>query len=75
MSVGGTELNALRTAERLDPARFVRVHRSRIVNIARIVRLVPLSNGDHTLVLDDGMEIGLSRTYRDALMRALDGSA
>ena len=61
--------------ERLDPARFVRVHRSRIVNIARIARLVPLSNGDHTLVLDDGMEIGLSRTYRDALMRALDGSA
>lgn len=56
---------------RLDPARFARVHRSRIVNIGRIARLVPLSNGDHTLVLDDGTTLGLSRTYRDALFRAL----
>lgn len=56
---------------RLDPAYFARVHRSRIVNIARIARLVPLSNGDHTLVLDDGTTLGLSRTYRDALFRAL----
>jgi len=58
---------------RLDPARFVRIHRSRIVNIDRIARLAPLFNGDHALYLHDGTELTLSRTYRDALFRALGG--
>jgi len=57
---------------RLDPARFVRIHRSRIVNIERISRLSPLFNGDHTVVLHDGTELTLSRTYRDALFAALE---
>jgi two-component system LytT family response regulator len=56
---------------RLDPARFVRIHRSRIVNIDRIVKLSPLFNGDHTVQLHDGTELTLSRTYREALFRAL----
>ena len=56
---------------RLDPARFVRIHRSRIVNIDRIVKLSPLFNGDHTVQLGDGTELTLSRTYREALFRAL----
>lgn len=56
-----------RLEARLDPSRFQRVHRSRIVNIARIVRLLPLCNGDHKLILQDGTELGLSRTWRNAL--------
>jgi two-component system LytT family response regulator len=56
---------------RLDPSRFVRIHRSRIVNIERIARLTPLFNGDHTVILHDGTELALSRTYRAALFAAL----
>lgn len=58
---------------RLDPLQFQRIHRSRIVNIARISRLEPLSNGDHRLVLRDGTLLGLSRTWRDALFARLPG--
>ena len=57
---------------RLDPRRFVRIHRSRIVNVARIARLEPLHNGDHRVVLHDGTELGLSRTYRDALFSVIE---
>lgn len=60
-----------RLLQRLDPARFLRIHRSRIVNLARIRQLLPLHNGDHRVVLDDGSELLLSRTYRDALLQAL----
>lgn len=60
-----------RMETRLDPKRFARIHRSRIVNLSRVAKLVPLYNGDHTVVLKDGTELGLSRTYRDALYRAL----
>lgn len=56
---------------RLDPRRFQRIHRSRIVNVERIARLVPQFNGDHTVVLHDGTELALSRTYRDALFARL----
>ncbi len=56
---------------RLDPKRFARIHRSRIVHLGRVSKLLPLYNGDHTVVLKDGTELGLSRTYRDALYRAL----
>ena len=50
---------------RLDPKRFARIHRSRIVNLSRVAKLLPLYNGDHTVVLKDSTELGLSRTYRD----------
>ncbi|MBK7144953.1 MAG: LytTR family transcriptional regulator [Xanthomonadales bacterium] len=60
-----------RMETRLDPKRFARIHRSRIVNLSRVAKLLPLYNGDHTVVLKDGTELGLSRTYRDALYRAL----
>jgi two-component system LytT family response regulator len=56
---------------KLDPARFVRIHRSRIVNIDRIARLSPLFNGDHCVLLGDGTELTLSRTYREALFRVI----
>lgn len=60
-----------RLEARLDPRLFQRIHRSRIVNVERIARLHPLFNGDHRVVLHDGAELGLSRTWRDALFSKL----
>jgi len=53
--------------ERLDPARFIRVHRSHVVNLASIRELHPWSHGDWMIVLRDGRELMLSRRYRDRL--------
>jgi two-component system LytT family response regulator len=54
-------------AERLDPASFARIHRSTIVNVSRIRELKPLPNREFTVVLKDGTQLRLSRSYRDAL--------
>lgn len=53
--------------ERLDPARFIRVHRSHIVNLASIRELHPWSHGDWMIVLRDGRQLMLSRRYRDRI--------
>ncbi len=50
---------------RLDPRRFARVHRSSIVNLARVKEMRPHLNGEYFLVLDSGHELKLSRSYRD----------
>jgi two-component system LytT family response regulator len=52
---------------RLDPARFVRIHRSAVVNVDRIRSLYPLFHGDQMVVLHDGTELPLSRRYRQEL--------
>ena len=52
---------------RLDPDKFVRVHRSKIVNIDRIKELHPWFHGDYQIVLNNGTQITLSRTYREKL--------
>jgi two-component system LytT family response regulator len=52
---------------RLDPARFVRIHRSALVNVDRIQSLYPLFHGDQMVVLHDGTELPLSRRYRHEL--------
>jgi two-component system LytT family response regulator len=57
--------------ERLDPAQFQRIHRSTIVNIRRIRKLKPHTNGEYFLTLDGGHELKLSRSYRDRLERIL----
>lgn len=49
---------------RLDPARFLRIHRSTLVNLERIQSLHPLFHGDQIVVLRDGTELTLSRRYR-----------
>jgi two-component system LytT family response regulator len=53
--------------QRLDPRRFQRVHRSTIVNLARVREMRPHLNGEYFLVLDSGHELKLSRTYKDKL--------
>ncbi len=57
--------------KRLDPGRFVRVHRSTIVNIERIRDLQPLFRGDYVITLYDGTELPLSRNCRDRLEETL----
>jgi two-component system LytT family response regulator len=52
---------------KLDGRRFLRVHRSTIVNIERVKELEPWFNGDHLVVLRDGSKLTLSATHRSAL--------
>jgi len=52
---------------RLDPAKFVRIHRSIIVNLDRIKEMHPHFNGDYIVVLQDGQKLRLSRTRRENL--------
>lgn len=56
---------------RLDPGKYVRVHRSFIVNRARIKRIAPTVDGDYTVLLSDGTKVRLSRTYRHQLKSLL----
>ena len=66
----------LKTLEdRLDPAAFVRIHRSAIVNTAWIKAIEPLASGDQRLVLTDGTVLRVSRTHRATLMRRIGRSA
>lgn len=56
-------------AAELDPARFVRIHRSRVVNVERIAHLLPSFRGEFVVVLHDGTRLRTSSTYRDNLLR------
>ena len=51
----------------LDPSMFVRIHRAVIVNIDRIKELQPWFAGDYVVILRDGRQLKLSRTYREHL--------
>ena len=55
--------------EVLDPARFVRVHRSTIVNNRQVISMRAHTNGEYFLRLDCGKELKLSRTYKDNVKR------
>jgi two-component system LytT family response regulator len=59
--------------EALDPRVFQRVHRSTIVNLARVKSLRAHMNGEYFLTLDGGHELKLSRTYRDKVEYFLKG--
>jgi hypothetical protein len=48
----------------LDPKRFVRVHKSYVVNVVRIAEVTPWISGDWRIRLQDGAEVNLSRRYR-----------
>jgi two-component system LytT family response regulator len=54
-------------AQSLDPNRFLRIHRSVIVNIESIVQLEPLSHGEFEVRLKDGSNPRVSRTYRNSM--------
>jgi two-component system LytT family response regulator len=60
-----------RMEARLDAKRFVRIHRSRIVNTERIKELQPWFNGEYVVILRNGTRLTLSRGYRDRLQDQL----
>jgi two-component system LytT family response regulator len=56
-------------ADQLDPATFIRIHRSTIVNVNRIREIQPWFGGDYIALLHDGRQLRVSRSYRDQLLR------
>lgn len=53
--------------ERLDPAIFRRIHRSHIVNLNHVRKILPWFGGDCLVMMDNGTRFTLSRNYRGAL--------
>jgi two-component system LytT family response regulator len=51
----------------LDPTKFLRVHRSAIVNLDRIRELQPWFRGDYKVILRDGTELTLTKNHREKL--------
>jgi two-component system LytT family response regulator len=56
---------------RLDPQRFLRIHRSTIVNLERIRELRPQSHSEYAIILNDGTQLRSSRSYRERLQSLL----
>jgi two-component system, LytTR family, response regulator len=57
----------------LDPTRFLRIHRSAIVNLDRVREMQPWFSGEYTVILRDGTQLRLSRVYRDRLETWMHG--
>ena len=57
--------------KRLDSRKFIRIHRSFLVNLDRIRELKPIFHGDYAVKLADGTELTLSRNYREKLLEPL----
>ena len=55
----------------LDSRRFVRIHRSTIVHVAKIREVQPLTHGDHAVILRDGKVLRVARSRKQALGLAL----
>jgi two-component system LytT family response regulator len=56
---------------RVDPMRFLRIHRSALVNVERIREMQPMFHGQYAVVLHDGTRLTLSRRYRGKLQKSL----
>jgi DNA-binding LytR/AlgR family response regulator len=50
--------------EKLTPYGFIRIHRSVLVNSAEVIELKPLLTGEYVLVVSNGKEYTVSRTYK-----------
>ena len=57
--------------QRLDVRKFLRIHRSTIVNLDRVIELAPLFHGDYAVRLRDGTELVLSRNCKEKLLEPL----
>ena len=57
---------------KLDPDKFLRIHRSTVVNIDRIKELHPMFSGDYAVILRNGTELALSRNYRERLLELFE---
>ena len=58
--------------KRLDPQEFARIHRSTIVNLDRVKELRAWFHGEYLVVLTDGTELNLSRSYRDRMLSFME---
>ena len=54
-------------AARLDPSRFLRIHRCRLVNLSRIAAVHPLMSGAYEMELRSGVRLTTGRQYKDAV--------
>lgn len=59
---------------KIDPQKFVRIHRSTVLNVERVKEVHPLFNGDQIVFLHNGTELTISRTYREKFINTLEGS-
>lgn len=57
---------------KLNPEKFLRIHRSTIVNIDRIKELHPMFSGDYSVILRNGTELTLSRNYRERFLELFE---
>lgn len=63
--------NIGRLATRLDPKQFPRIHRSTIVQLDFVDAFFPASHGDYTVVMKDGTQLFMSRTYKNQVRDVL----
>ncbi|HEV2947431.1 MAG TPA: LytTR family transcriptional regulator DNA-binding domain-containing protein, partial [Gemmataceae bacterium] len=75
----GSDMHLLRDTmnnleARLHPDKFLRIHRSTMVNLERVKELQPWFHGDYKVILLDGTELTLSRSYRPKLKNLLGES-
>ena len=63
-----------RLEARLDPKKFIRIHRSTIVNIDRLRKLSPSFAGEYAVILHDGTKLKLSRGYHERIATLLKQS-
>jgi two-component system LytT family response regulator len=61
-------------AGRLDPSRFVQIHRSTIVRLGAVRELQPWFHGDYVAILHSGAKLRLSRSFRDGVAATLGRS-
>ena len=66
-------MNAMET--KLDPDKFMRIHRSTIVNLDRVKEVQPWAKGEHVVVMRDGTRLIMSRRYRERLNERLNKSS
>ncbi|MDP9201750.1 MAG: LytTR family DNA-binding domain-containing protein [Gemmatimonadota bacterium] len=60
--------DTIKSAEsKLDPRKFVRIHRSAIINLDRLKKLQPYFHGEYVVTLSDGTTLTSSRGYSDRL--------
>ena len=55
----------------LDSNRFLRIHRSHVVNVRKIAQLWPMAHGQYVIELRSGLRLQSGRTYSERIRRAL----
>lgn len=59
---------------KLDPHKFLRIHRSIIVNLSRVKELHPLFHGEYVVMLHDGTQLTSGRSFRNRLQPLIENS-